>query len=510
MSAADKGRSPIWIIGAVLLGAGGVGAYFYVNQAPEAGSSDALVQVAQPETVEQTTNDNVAEVPVDVPVETAAPEIEIPPVYETRLDEVRIDGGGVAVIAGQSEPDTTVILRADGEELARADTDASGSFATVAIISPSDSARVLTVTQLDSDGVESVVQDELILAPVTVVLAEAETVDTTPAESETAADVVVPSADEQPVDIATTDLAQDAASADNSVSVDTEIAIKPDAQDSVQDLDGVAVAALDVVAPETSTPGVNTAPNAPAVDANGDPLPETATLEQQTRAQTLSVQDDVASIGTDGLATQGTATDVTPQATEKVSDQSAPSAPAQPQSYALLRSDKDGINVVQPARTSPQVQSQVALDAISYSLEGDVQLTGRAQDSADQVQVYLNNKPIAALTVDEEGGWRGALPDIDTGVYTLRIDEVNDAGTVTSRVETPFKREDPEVLKEATEQAEGGVAAITVQKGATLWAIARERYGEGTLFVRVFEANKDSIRDPNLIYPGQVFNLPEN
>ena len=52
--------------------------------------------------------------------------------------------------------------------------------------------------------------------------------------------------------------------------------------------------------------------------------------------------------------------------------------------------------------------------------------------------------------------------------------------------------------------------AITVQSGATLWAIARDRYGEGLLYVRVFEANRDTIRDPDLIYPGQVFALPEN
>jgi nucleoid-associated protein YgaU len=54
-----------------------------------------------------------------------------------------------------------------------------------------------------------------------------------------------------------------------------------------------------------------------------------------------------------------------------------------------------------------------------------------------------------------------------------------------------------------------GVQRVTVEKGFTLWAIAREKYGEGVLYVRVFEANKDLIRDPDLIYPGQVFDLPE-
>ena len=48
----------------------------------------------------------------------------------------------------------------------------------------------------------------------------------------------------------------------------------------------------------------------------------------------------------------------------------------------------------------------------------------------------------------------------------------------------------------------------TVQPGNTLWAIARERYGEGIMYVMVFEANRDRIRNPDLIYPGQVFVLP--
>ena len=140
---------------------------------------------------------------------------------------------------------------------------------------------------------------------------------------------------------------------------------------------------------------------------------------------------------------------------------------------------------------------------------GDVQLTGRAQSNTRHVQVYLDNSSIVTLGVDDQGRWRGDLPDVDEGIYTLRVDEVAQDGSVTSRVETPFKRESPEALAEATANADGPLKQITVQKGASLWAIALERYGDGMLFVNVFEANADAIRDPNLIYPGQVFTLPE-
>jgi nucleoid-associated protein YgaU len=50
---------------------------------------------------------------------------------------------------------------------------------------------------------------------------------------------------------------------------------------------------------------------------------------------------------------------------------------------------------------------------------------------------------------------------------------------------------------------------ITVQPGYTLWGIARSSYGRGILYVRVFEANRSQIRNPNLIYPGQVFTIPQ-
>lgn len=57
--------------------------------------------------------------------------------------------------------------------------------------------------------------------------------------------------------------------------------------------------------------------------------------------------------------------------------------------------------------------------------------------------------------------------------------------------------------------AVAALVTVTVQPGYTLWGIAQENYGDGVLYVQLFEANRDLIKDPNLIYPGQVFALPE-
>ncbi|WP_421695599.1 Ig-like domain-containing protein [Aestuariivirga sp.] len=50
---------------------------------------------------------------------------------------------------------------------------------------------------------------------------------------------------------------------------------------------------------------------------------------------------------------------------------------------------------------------------------------------------------------------------------------------------------------------------IVIQPGNNLWRISRVLYGNGAKFTTLYEANKDQIRNPNLIYPGQVFKTPE-
>lgn len=47
-----------------------------------------------------------------------------------------------------------------------------------------------------------------------------------------------------------------------------------------------------------------------------------------------------------------------------------------------------------------------------------------------------------------------------------------------------------------------------VQQGDTLWAIAKKYYGDGKQYAKIVNANKDKIKNPNLIYPGQKLVIP--
>lgn len=204
----------------------------------------------------------------------------------------------------------------------------------------------------------------------------------------------------------------------------------------------------------------------------------------------------------------------------------APSDPEQPPTAMDVQSDEigaelaptvlmateEGIEVLQPGGAAPEILSEIALDSINYDPGGEITLSGRGTGEGF-VRVYLDNTPILTHKIDASGRWHSDLPDVETGIYTLRIDEVNAAGEVVSRVETPFKREEPAALAalhaETTPETGIKLSLVTVQPGNTLWGIASRSYGEGILYVRVFEANKDRIRDPDLIYPGQVFEVPQ-
>jgi nucleoid-associated protein YgaU len=110
--------------------------------------------------------------------------------------------------------------------------------------------------------------------------------------------------------------------------------------------------------------------------------------------------------------------------------------------------------------------------------------------------------------IGDNGSWRAVLSDVDEGVSTLRVDEINTEGNVQARVESLFQRAAVKDL------LVGGVTStdtgrVVVQPGHTLWELAENTYGDGVKYVKIFHANRNAIRDADLIYPGQIFELPE-
>lgn len=423
-----------------------------------------------------------------------------------QLDLVRVDPTGETVIAGRATAGVQVSVLLDGEVLEQIDVDGGGEFVAFASIPPSDQARVISL-RATADGQESLSESSFILAPAAPVpaLADAAAASTTvaaldvagaasvSAEGDTDGEPSVNTAD------ATSAGASGSAEADNQAGHDAHSGAD---SDSGADNEGAPAQTGDAqAAPET----LQAVDVAEAIAPAAEPSAPVQTPEPQHQEETTGTDAQLATAQSD--AVQSSASEQTVDA-----ELASPPQP-EPAQVAVLRADATGVTLVQPASQAPL--NKVVLDTISYSDSGEVQLAGRA--SADtQVRAYLNNAPVAEFDVASNGSWGGRLDAVNPGVYTLRLDELGADGKVISRLETPFKREAPEVLQApASETTQTGaqaaplVRAVTVQKGDTLWAISQERYGSGFLYVRVFEANAGAIRDPDLIYPGQVFTIPE-
>lgn len=145
--------------------------------------------------------------------------------------------------------------------------------------------------------------------------------------------------------------------------------------------------------------------------------------------------------------------------------------------------------------------ADATVGAIDYDDAGNMTLSGVAAPNST-VRVYLDNELVGTVQADESGRWSMTLDrQVAPGSYTLRVDQVDAGGKVVARSEIPFVRAQP-----LSDFPPGRV--VIIQPGDHLWRIASQRYGSGFQYTLIFEANKDQIRDPDLIYPGQVFTLP--
>lgn len=147
----------------------------------------------------------------------------------------------------------------------------------------------------------------------------------------------------------------------------------------------------------------------------------------------------------------------------------------------------------------------LTLDVVDYDSEGALVLSGRA-DAGSTLRVYANNAMIGETSVSDQGRWtmRPAEP-LAPGAYTLRVDQVEVDGKVRMRIELPLERAEPSDVLAAVQKGGG---RFVVQPGNSLWRIARRVYGSGFEYTIIYDANQDQIRDPNAIYPGQIFELP--
>ncbi|MEZ5932814.1 MAG: LysM peptidoglycan-binding domain-containing protein [Alphaproteobacteria bacterium] len=156
-----------------------------------------------------------------------------------------------------------------------------------------------------------------------------------------------------------------------------------------------------------------------------------------------------------------------------------------------------------PDKLQSPGDERLALKLVDYDDRGAIRLSGEAPPGVP-VRIYVDNVPAALVIGDSKGYWITTLDqDLPGGDYTLRLDQLDHKGATVARLETPLTR-----VATPPIQGQAKVDYVVVQPGNSLWRIARRLSGDGFNYVYIFEANNGQIRDPDIIYPGQVFEVP--
>lgn len=228
----------------------------------------------------------------------------------------------------------------------------------------------------------------------------------------------------------------------------------------------------------------------------------------------------------DAKATQ----EAKPVQTQPATDAKTAEAPAPAQQQA---------NAV-PQATTPAPRADIKIVSVE-SEDGKLFVSGQTAPGAT-VRLYLNESFIAPGGAGADGKVSFAIGSgVKPGDYRVRLDDVDPvSGQVKSRAEVPFNVPAQVASAEAAApapqaaqpqapvgvpstgnkmaSASPGAAAGTVvipnintaivSKGDNLWRISQRTYGKGYRYTVIYGANQDQIRNPDLIYPGQVFVLP--
>ena len=162
----------------------------------------------------------------------------------------------------------------------------------------------------------------------------------------------------------------------------------------------------------------------------------------------------------------------------------------------LMSPDAGEVTVLQ---APVPVEAPIDIQSATYA-DGMLNIAGNVRE-AGKINVYVNNAFVGSARAGNAGKWAvKTARKLESGVkYTVRADKMQEK-QVVGRIEVPFEIE--------TGMDADQARRVRVVKGDSLWKIAKFVYGRGNAYVTIYRANRKQIKDPNLIYPNQVFAIP--
>ena len=155
----------------------------------------------------------------------------------------------------------------------------------------------------------------------------------------------------------------------------------------------------------------------------------------------------------------------------------------------------------QPAAHAPAVPA-LAPRSLSWKTNGELAIDGVSRGGV-RVVATAAGRSFAEATVAKRGAWR-LTGKVDPGrasrVMTFALHDGK--GNIVATYELPVATRD-------LSQGLDGSKLVIVQQGDALWRIAYRSYGKGIKYVDIVRRNAAAIDDPDLIFPNQIFAIPD-
>ena len=140
----------------------------------------------------------------------------------------------------------------------------------------------------------------------------------------------------------------------------------------------------------------------------------------------------------------------------------------------------------------------LSLDIAEYLDEDSLMLTGRTKPNA-KVKLFFSDNFIKDSTSDNRGVWKVELKNFEFTNNNLIVTTEIEGQKIKLKTKIFEKKIDPNFIFEKE---------VIVKNGNSLWRIARKTLGGGVYYSEIYKSNMKEIENPDLIFPGQVFNIP--
>lgn len=156
-----------------------------------------------------------------------------------------------------------------------------------------------------------------------------------------------------------------------------------------------------------------------------------------------------------------------------------------------------------PRKKNPLVRKYAAPGTLIKNLEkyrdNGTKCTLMCTDTCINYTVYISSF---------KGKYKGGSGDYFYDIKFIIAHDIKIFTTQELKIKAPTPRTPPKKKTKKTPQKK--TRTYTVKSGDCLWRIAQNMLGKGSRYTEIYNLNRDKIKNPNLIYPGQVLTIPSS